>query len=74
MSKAMALLDADLPSATELSLNALAERSGLPLSTTYRLAGQLVEWGGLERLQGGGYRLARGCGRSAHWPAPLALR
>jgi DNA-binding IclR family transcriptional regulator len=57
VSKAMALLDAYLPSATELSLNALAERSGLPLSTTYRLAGQLVEWGGLERVEGGGYRL-----------------
>lgn len=56
-SKAMAILDAYLPRSTELSLGELAARSGLPVSTTYRLAGQLVEWGGLERADGGGYRL-----------------
>lgn len=56
-SKAMALLDAFLPRGGELSLGALSERSGLPMSTTYRLASQLVEWGGLERRPEGGYRL-----------------
>lgn len=56
-SKATALLDAYLPRSTELSLGELARRSGLPVSTTYRLATQLVDWGGLERCEGGGYRL-----------------
>ena len=56
-SKVVSLLEAFLPSARELSLNELAERTGLPLSTTYRLASQLVEWGGLERGPNGGYRI-----------------
>jgi DNA-binding IclR family transcriptional regulator len=56
-SKVVSLLDAFLPSARELSLNELADRTGLPLSTTYRLATQLVEWGGLERGEAGGYRI-----------------
>jgi DNA-binding IclR family transcriptional regulator len=56
-SKVVSLLEAFLPSARELSLNELADRTGLPLSTTYRLATQLVEWGGLERVEGGGYRI-----------------
>ncbi len=56
-SKATALLDAFLPRSGELSLGELSRRSGLPMSTTYRLANQLVEWGGLERAPGGGYQL-----------------
>jgi len=55
-SKVTAILDAFLPS-SELSLNTLAERADLPLSTAYRLATELVEWGGLERADGGGYRV-----------------
>jgi DNA-binding IclR family transcriptional regulator len=57
VSKATALLDAFLPRAERLSLPELAERSGLPPSTTYRLAGQLVEWGALARDEEGGYRI-----------------
>lgn len=56
-SKVAALLEAFLPTSHELSLNELAGRAGLPLSTAYRLANQLVEWGGLERGTTGGYRL-----------------
>ena len=56
-SKVTALLDAFSPAAPEQSLNELARRTGLPLSTTYRLASQLVDWGGLERVDGGGYRV-----------------
>lgn len=57
ISKAVALLDAFSPATRELSLNELAHRTGLPLSTSYRLASELVEWGGLERGEGGGYRI-----------------
>ena len=57
VSKALALLDAFALDDPELSLNELARRTGLPLSTTYRLATELVSWGGLERVSGGGYRV-----------------
>lgn len=56
-SKVVAVLDAFTAAAPEQSLNELAQRTGLPLSTTYRLATQLVDWGGLERAAGGGYRV-----------------
>jgi len=56
-SKVTALLDAFSPAAPEQSLNQLAAGTGLPLSTTYRLASALVDWGGLERVEGGGYRV-----------------
>ena len=56
-SKVVALLDAFSPTEPELSLNELARRTGLPVSTTYRLASELVGWGGLERASGSGYRI-----------------
>jgi DNA-binding IclR family transcriptional regulator len=56
-SKVVAVLDAFTSSAPELSLNELARRTGLPLSTAYRLVSELVEWGGLERAERGGYRI-----------------
>lgn len=57
ISKVVSLFDAFGPSRPELSLTQLAEITGLPVSTTYRLATELVEWGGLERAEGGGYRI-----------------
>ena len=57
ISKVVALLDAFTPASPELSLNELAALTGLPVSTTYRLASELVAWGGLERVEGGGYRI-----------------
>jgi DNA-binding IclR family transcriptional regulator len=56
-SKVVALLDAFEVGDVELTLNELARRTGLPLSTAYRLATELVGWGGLERAQGGGYQV-----------------
>jgi DNA-binding IclR family transcriptional regulator len=56
-SKVLAILDAFTPSADALTLNELSDRTGLPLSTTYRLATELVDWGGLEKIEGGGYRI-----------------
>ena len=57
VSKAVSLLDAFALDDMELSLNELARRTDLPLSTAYRLASELVSWGGLERAEGGGYRV-----------------
>jgi DNA-binding IclR family transcriptional regulator len=58
ISKVVSLLDAFTPAAPELSLGDLARITGLPVSTAYRLASELVEWGGLERADGGtGYRI-----------------
>lgn len=41
----------------ELSLTELARRAGVTLSTTQRRAGELVEWGALERTDAGRYRV-----------------
>ena len=58
ISKVVSLLDAFSPDAPEMSLGDLARVTGLPVSTTYRLASELVAWGGLERAEGGtGYRV-----------------
>ena len=58
ISKVVSLLDAFGPGTPELSLAELARITGLPVSTTYRLASELVSWGGLERAPGGtGYRV-----------------
>jgi DNA-binding IclR family transcriptional regulator len=57
ISKVVSLLDAFGPSTPQLSLAELARITGLPVSTTYRLASELVEWGGLERADGAGYRI-----------------
>lgn len=40
-----------------LSLTEVAARSGLPISTARRLITELREWGGLERLRDGRYRI-----------------
>jgi DNA-binding IclR family transcriptional regulator len=58
ISKVVSLLDAFTPATPELSLGELARITGLPMSTTYRLASELVAWGGLERADSGaGYRV-----------------
>jgi DNA-binding IclR family transcriptional regulator len=56
-SKVLAILDAFRPGAAELSLNQLARRTGLPVSTAYRHATELVELGALETCERGGYRI-----------------
>src|SRR4051812_28305376 len=56
-SKVVAILAAFSPAVPELTLNELARRTGMPLSTTYRLASELADWGVLERVRGGGYRI-----------------
>ena len=53
--RAFALLAAFDPSHRRLSLSDLARRSGLPLSTTSRLAARMVAWGALERDTTGGF-------------------
>jgi DNA-binding IclR family transcriptional regulator len=43
--------------ASSLSLTAIAERAGLPLSTTHRMVAEWVSWGGLARQDDGRYSL-----------------
>ncbi|GLY18307.1 IclR family transcriptional regulator [Kineosporia rhizophila] len=48
-SRALALLSAFDEHHRRLTLTELARRAGLPLATAHRLAGELLEWGALER-------------------------
>jgi DNA-binding IclR family transcriptional regulator len=57
LARGLLVLDAFSSADGELSLAALAARTGLPKPTAYRLASGLVEWGGLERTPSG-YRLS----------------
>jgi DNA-binding IclR family transcriptional regulator len=56
-SKVLSVLDAFSAGTPRLSLNEISRNTGLPLSTTYRLVSELVDWGGLERCEGVGYRI-----------------
>ncbi|WP_181778988.1 IclR family transcriptional regulator [Pseudonocardia pini] len=56
--RALALLDAFSPEHPSLTLSDLARRAGLPVSTTHRLAADLVEWGALERDEDGAFHIA----------------
>jgi DNA-binding IclR family transcriptional regulator len=51
------LLDAFSPERTALTLTELARQAGLPPSTAYRMLGDLVDWGALERGEDGAYRV-----------------
>lgn len=74
------LLDAFSVEHSELSLTEISRRTGLPLSTTYRLVRELVDWRALERGPDGRYRVGlrlweiaalapRGLGlRETAWP------
>jgi DNA-binding IclR family transcriptional regulator len=41
----------------ELTLSALAHRTGLPLATAHRMVHHLAQWGALERGEGGAYHI-----------------
>ncbi len=55
--RAFALLTAFDASRRTLSLRELSRRSGIPLSSTLRLAGRLLAWGALERDEQGRYSI-----------------
>jgi DNA-binding IclR family transcriptional regulator len=55
--RALRVLEAFSPAAPVLTLTEMSRRTGLPLTTTHRLVGELAGWGALERDPGGGYRI-----------------
>jgi DNA-binding IclR family transcriptional regulator len=57
INKAVAVLEAFTPDRRELTLNQIAQITGLPISTAYRTAGELAGSGILERVDQGGYRI-----------------
>ncbi|WP_019925683.1 IclR family transcriptional regulator [Nocardia sp. BMG111209] len=58
-----------------LKLAELADRAGLPQTTAYRYAGDLVAWGALDRAPGGGYQIGlRMLEVAAHCPRGRPLR
>jgi len=56
-SKVLSLLEVFETRRGPLALSELAAATGLPLSTTHRLAGELCEWGALERDGSGRYHV-----------------
>lgn len=56
-SRALAVFAAFENTTGPLSVARIAQRSGLPLSTTYRLIHELQAWGGVERLSDGTYQV-----------------
>ena len=55
--RALSILGAFENSTGSLTVSRIAQRAGLPLSTTYRLVGELEEWGGLRRGSDGKYQI-----------------
>lgn len=51
-SRALALLGTFDAQHSAQTLSSMARRAGLPVATAHRLAGELVEWGGLEKHRG----------------------
>lgn len=51
-SRALALLGTFDSEHSVQGLSAMARRAGLPVATAHRLAGELVAWGGLEKVHG----------------------
>ncbi|HEY0804094.1 MAG TPA: helix-turn-helix domain-containing protein, partial [Pseudonocardiaceae bacterium] len=56
-SRVLALFSAFSSVCPVLALSELAKASGLPMATTHRLAGELVQWGALERRSDGRYQI-----------------
>src|SRR5699024_9473633 len=57
LARGLSLLELFTARDPELSLAELTQRSGLAKPTVYRLLGELVEWGVVERSNSGRYRL-----------------
>lgn len=57
LSRALAVLTAFSREQPELSLAAIQHATGLPPATAHRLVSELVEWGALERVGRGRYRV-----------------
>jgi DNA-binding IclR family transcriptional regulator len=58
-SRALAVLGAFDERHRRLRLTDLAQRAGLPVPTTHRLVGELLDWGALARTPGGTYVVGR---------------
>lgn len=56
-SKVLGILAAFTARQPSLTLSEIGRRTGLPLTTTHRLVGELAEWGALERDEAGCYRI-----------------
>jgi DNA-binding IclR family transcriptional regulator len=55
--RALRVLEAFTPAAPVRTLTDIARHTGLPLTTTHRLVGELARWGALERDPQGAYRI-----------------
>jgi DNA-binding IclR family transcriptional regulator len=75
LGRALRILDTFERAGTGLSLSEISRRSGVPLTTTHRIVGELHEWGALERDDSGGYRIGlRLWEVAAHAPRSVGLQ
>ncbi|UMP06913.1 helix-turn-helix domain-containing protein [Amycolatopsis sp. EV170708-02-1] len=56
--RVLSVLDAVERASGPLQITQIAERTGLPVATAWRMVRELTEWGGLEQQADGRYRLA----------------
>ncbi|GAB1511033.1 helix-turn-helix domain-containing protein [Actinophytocola sp. KF-1] len=56
--RVLSVLDAVERASGPLQVTQIAERTGLPVATAWRMVRELTEWGGLEQQVDGRYRLA----------------
>lgn len=55
--RALSIIGAFGPDQTHLTLSEISDRTGLPLTTTFRMLGEFVEWGALVRDADRRYRI-----------------
>lgn len=73
--RALWILDTFKDASEGLSLSEISRRSGIPLTTTHRIVGELHEWGALERDDSGDYRIGlRLWEVAAHAPRSVGLQ
>ncbi|GAA3529315.1 hypothetical protein GCM10022222_10350 [Amycolatopsis ultiminotia] len=58
VARVLSVLDAVERAPGALQVTQIAERTGLPIATAWRMVRELTEWGGLEQQADGRYRLA----------------
>src|SRR3954467_8156442 len=74
LGRALTVLETFSAEQREQTLGSIRQRAGLPSATTHRLVAELVEWGALDRVGRGRYRIRAGPGPVPDRAAAVAAR